>query len=146
MIQCAYCDRPQYNFSQYCRHLQLHHEFESNFVIFCHIPECTKKNLNVASYKKNESRNHGTKVFFNVDSAQNSISLDAKPVVTEGIEESSELHEENVSKQHEHESQTCYMNHFKKNFASFILNIKEKRSLSRQGTRNINFFEAVISH
>jgi len=130
MIQCAYCDRPQYNFSQYCRHLQLHHEFESNFVIFCHIPECTKKFKNVASYKKHNSRNHGTKVFFNVDSAQNSISLDAQPVVAEGIEESSELHEENVSKQHEHEEQTCYMNHFKKHFASFILNIKEKHLLA----------------
>ena len=128
VIQCAYCDRPQYNFSQYCRHLQLHHEFESNFVIFCHIPECNKNFKTVASYKKHNSRNHGTKMFFNVDSAQNSITLDANPLGAEGIEET-ELHAENVSNEHEHEGQTSYMTHFKKHFASFILNIKEKHLL-----------------
>lgn len=121
MIQCAYCDRPQYNFSQYCRHLQLYHEFESNFVISCHIPECTKKFKNVASYKKHNSRNHGTKVFFNVDCAQNSISLDAESVVAEEIEESSILHEENVSTQHNHDEQTCYMNLFKKKICIFYI-------------------------
>lgn len=114
----------------------------TTFFIFWHVLECKRRFKTAASYKKHNARNHGTNVFFSTELAQSSAAIlnsqlthtereinENIEYAEEGAEENCDSYEMNTSKQYEPKDQTYYTNNFKKHFASFILNIKEKHIL-----------------
>lgn len=141
-IKCPYCNIKIVKFAQYTHHLKLNHEWANNFIITCHIPECHKTFKTVASYKQHNYRNHGTKDFFSyvseISEDQPAPSCTGISTVTNGIQDmaSGEVHEDTDDK--------YSIANFRKHFALFILNVKEKHllpdSLTDSLTSELDFF------
>lgn len=144
-LNCPLFHLPNYNFSQYSKHLRLFHEHEQNFIIACHIPDCKRSFKTVLSYQKHNLRNHGTFYVFNLNdgfSQEPSQETNEKNIESTECDEGEEMvvYSNNVENSYDVEA-------FKKHFALILLNIREKHLLpdtvQESLTSEINF---LINH
>ena len=141
-INCPYCNIKIFKFAQYTHHLKFFHEWTSNFMITCHIPECHKTFDTVASYKQHNYRNHGTKEFFSyvpeITEEQSAPSCSGISTVPNDYQDMA------LEKVNGDPDDKYSVANFRKHFALFILNIKEKHllpdSLTDSLTSELDFF------
>lgn len=131
-VHCPFCAIPLFSFSKYSRHLELCHEYDNNFRVKCHVSACNKTFSKVSNYRKHNTRNHGSKLFFS-DTQNPQVTVPSRPELTREEPGCSNMildlsNDPQVSMEKEVNDET-FKEDFKKHFTKFVLNIKEKHLL-----------------
>lgn len=127
-LHCPFCKVPTYNFSQYTKHLQIFHEHEKHFKIYCLDPDCRKTFTRVSPYKLHNRRNHAAKDFF--DFPSNYDVECSQPETNDADEPECQLSEvNNLTSSNCDEGQKSVKEEFTMHFAKYLLSLKERHML-----------------
>ena len=130
-IVCSLCGTIKFQFVQYVKHLKLHHESKSGFIIVCNFDGCKSSYKKVNSFTKHVRRNHES--FFNLSSSNSTDNCKDVESLVEDMQmncQSVELTESSNSMEHSGcETVGELVGNLQEHFADFILCIREQHSL-----------------
>jgi len=132
-IVCALCGTIKFQFMQYAKHLKLHHESKSGFIVVCNFDRCKSSYKSVDSFTKHVRRNHESlfKLSSN-NSTDTNCNDDVESVVGNMQPSCGSLELVQSSDNIEHSGCKTIgelVGNVREHFADFILCIREQHSL-----------------